>query len=159
MAIVTLEAARAHLRLEDDYPADQIQVYVDGAIDAAAAYLNRAVFEAAEQRDAARGEIPAQLKAAQAAYDDALTAAADLEDETERQATVEVAAQALRDAKQSAAWNLHGIVVTPSVRNAILLTLGHLHANREEVVVGAPASELPRGARDLLRPFRRVMMP
>ena len=46
-----------------------------------------------------------------------------------------------------------------AVLATILLTLGHLFANRADVVIAATAVELPRGARDLLRPLRRVMGP
>lgn len=44
--------------------------------------------------------------------------------------------------------------VPAPLRSAILLTLGHLYANREDVVVGTIASPLPRGAEALARPFR-----
>ena len=44
--------------------------------------------------------------------------------------------------------------VPAPIRSAILLTIGHLYANREDVVTGTIASPLPRGADYLLRPFR-----
>lgn len=40
------------------------------------------------------------------------------------------------------------------IRQAILLTVGHLYANRESVVVGTIATELPQGAYALLFPYR-----
>lgn len=46
------------------------------------------------------------------------------------------------------------MVVNSLVRAAILLILGHLHANREDVVVGTIATELPQGSRSLLAPYR-----
>lgn len=46
------------------------------------------------------------------------------------------------------------LLVNDAIRAAILLTLGHLYANREDVIVGLSAAEMPRGARDLLRPHR-----
>lgn len=159
MAIVTLAQARAHLRVESDYPADQIQVYIDGATEAASRYLNRTIFENTGARDAAWTALPAELKAAQDAYDAAVAAADAVEDETQKQAMLDVAAVTLAEAKDAANWKLLGIVSTPSVVTAVLLTLGHLFANREDVVVGATAIELPLGARSLLRPYRRVMMP
>jgi len=48
------------------------------------------------------------------------------------------------------------MLANDSIRAAILLTLGHLYANREDVIVGVSASEMPRGARDLLRPHRII---
>lgn len=44
--------------------------------------------------------------------------------------------------------------VPAQLRAAVLLTVGHLYANREDVVVGTIASPLPRGAEALARPFR-----
>lgn len=46
------------------------------------------------------------------------------------------------------------MVVNFAVQAAILLTLGHLYANREDVVTGASVAQLPLGARSLLRPHR-----
>lgn len=40
------------------------------------------------------------------------------------------------------------------IRHAILLSVGHLYANREAVVVGTSAVELPLGAQSLLFPYR-----
>lgn len=46
------------------------------------------------------------------------------------------------------------IVVNDAINTAILLTVGHLYANREDVIVGATASQLPNGAQFFLRPHR-----
>lgn len=162
MPLVTLAQARAHLRVESDYPADQIQVYIDGATDAASRYLNRTIFETAEVRDTAWAALPAELKAAQDDFDAAVEAAEAVEDETQKAAMIEVAAATLAEAKRTADWSLYGVVVSPAMVTAVLMTLGHLFANRESVIVGASgagAAEVPQGARDMLRPFRRVMMP
>ena len=48
------------------------------------------------------------------------------------------------------------IVVTFSIKAAILLICGHLFANREDVVTGQQSFAMPNGSRDLLRPHRRV---
>jgi hypothetical protein len=40
------------------------------------------------------------------------------------------------------------------IRAAVLLTVGHLYANREDAVVGASVSALPNGADYLLQPFK-----
>lgn len=45
------------------------------------------------------------------------------------------------------------MVINPAVRAAILLILGHLYANREDVVSTA-ANKLPMGAHSLLYPHR-----
>lgn len=46
------------------------------------------------------------------------------------------------------------IVINGAVQAAILLTLGHLYANRENSVVGVSAQDLPMGAHSLLWPYR-----
>lgn len=46
------------------------------------------------------------------------------------------------------------IVITKTIVAACLLIMGSLYANREDVVVGTIASELPMGSRFLLTPLR-----
>lgn len=46
-----------------------------------------------------------------------------------------------------------GIIVNDVIKAAILLTVGHLYANREDVVPGSVAA-LPMGAQYLLQPYR-----
>jgi hypothetical protein len=45
------------------------------------------------------------------------------------------------------------MVVNSLVRAGILLILGHLYANREDVIAGT-ATDLPQGSRSLLAPYR-----
>ena len=45
------------------------------------------------------------------------------------------------------------MVINDAVRAAVLLILGHLYANREEVVL-ASATQMPFGAHNLLYPYR-----
>ena len=51
----------------------------------------------------------------------------------------------------------HPMVCNDLVRAAMLLMLGHLWANREDVVTGPIATQLPSGARALLAPLRKGM--
>ncbi len=46
--------------------------------------------------------------------------------------------------------------VPGTLRRAIKLAIGHYYANRESIIVGTIASELPRGVMNLLRPFIRA---
>jgi len=46
------------------------------------------------------------------------------------------------------------MVANAEIQAAVLLTVGHLYMNREDTVVGATVAELPRGALDLLQPYR-----
>ena len=46
------------------------------------------------------------------------------------------------------------ILINPSITAACLLLLGHLYANREEVVVGMSLARMPVGSVHLLMPYR-----
>ena len=46
------------------------------------------------------------------------------------------------------------MLINPSIKAACLLNLGHLYANREDVVTGTIATEMPMGSRALLTPHR-----
>lgn len=159
MPIVSLAQARSQVRVEADYPEDQLQAAIAGAVDAAQAYLNRRVYENSNELAQARAGYPAAVKAARLARDEALAEAVFIENCEERTAAIRVAVVAYREATAEAEACIHGVVVNPSIVTAILLTIGHLYANRSDVVVGTQAVELPQGAKSFLRPYRRVMMP
>ena len=53
MSLVPLARAVAHLRLPSDYPADQVQPYIDGAEAFALKYLGREVYATADALAAA----------------------------------------------------------------------------------------------------------
>lgn len=46
------------------------------------------------------------------------------------------------------------MVATPLIQAACLLIVGHLYANREDVVTGTIATQLPMGALELVTPYR-----
>lgn len=47
------------------------------------------------------------------------------------------------------------MVVNDLVLAAVLLIVGHLYGNREDVITGTIATELPQGSRALLAPYRK----
>lgn len=47
-----------------------------------------------------------------------------------------------------------GIVINPAIQAALLLIVGHLYANREDVLAGVSVAQLPNGAQYLLQPYR-----
>jgi len=159
MALISLAQARAHVRVEIDYPEEQLQAFIDGAVDAAQRYLNRSVYETQNALDAARDTYVSEMKAAAEALEAARDAAEAIDDQAERCATLRLAEREYEEASATANACIDGVVITPSIRAAMLLLLGHLFAHRETVVVGAPVAELPYGVQNLLRPFRKVMMP
>lgn len=161
MSLISLDDARDQCRVEPDYPAAQLQPYIDAAEAAASAYLNRRIYCDQAAFDATVDGLGDVLLAASAAYADASMAAAVITDDLQRSALLDIADARLEAAKVAADRAIHGIVVNAAIDAAMRLLLGHLFANREDVLTGmrAAAVAVPMGARDLLRPYRRVMMP
>ncbi|WP_313074463.1 head-tail connector protein [Melaminivora sp.] len=109
--IVTLEQAKAHLRIDGTDADDDIRLKLSAATQIATTYLDRAVYATQQELDAA-------VLAGTAGIDP--------------------------------------LVATDMVRAGILLILGDLDANREDVVAGTIATRLPTGARACLLPLRRM---
>ncbi len=159
MSLVTLAQARAHCRVDPDYPAEQLAGYIAGASAAAQDYLNRAVFPDTESLQAARAGYSLAVGGAADARRTALTAADAIAGYEARCAAKRIAEVVHEEALRAADRALHGIVVNDAIQSAVLLTVGHLFANRSGVVIGASSIELDLGVKALLRPHRRVMMP
>ena len=47
-----------------------------------------------------------------------------------------------------------GIVINPAIQAALLLIVGHLYANREDVLADVSVAQLPNGSQYLLQPYR-----
>lgn len=159
MPLLTLDEARAQCRVESDYPAEQIQPYIDGAESDAAAYLNRALFAKQADLDAAMDAVPTAVAAASTAYAAAVVAADAITDINQKQAALDIAEARMQAARDAASMVTNGVVANPAILTAVRLTLSNLFTNREAVVLGVAAVELPLGARTMLRHFRRTMMP
>jgi len=154
MSLISLDEGRAHLRVEPDYPAEQIQPYLDGADAAAQRFLNRNVYPDQAALDAARAGVPAALAAALAAREQAQEAAGQIADPATARLLSCAADDAYADALESAQHVLRGMVLTANIRVALLLLLGHLSENRETVARGATVTDLPVGAEHFLLPDR-----
>lgn len=50
-----------------------------------------------------------------------------------------------------------GIVINAAIQAALLLIVGHLYANREDVLAGVSVAQLPHGSQYLLQPYRTGM--
>lgn len=159
MALLTIEQCRRQCRVDGDYDDVLLLDCMEAAVDAAAAYLNRAMFEDQEALDAAWDALPAEAASATAVHAAALAAAAVEPDPSKATAMIAVADQRLAGASLQRTRLLSGVVVNKSILAAVRLTMGHLYANREDVVVGATVAELPQGAKSLLRPYRKGMGP
>lgn len=154
MSLLTLDEARAHLRVGPTYPAAQIQPYLDAADSYVQAFLNRRVYPTKADMEAARAAVPNALQAAALARAEALAAAAAATDPATAEWLRCSAHEDYAAALSSANHALRGMVVNDSIKTALRLLLGHLDENRESVARGVSVTELPQGAELFLLPFR-----
>lgn len=154
--LVDLDAARAHLRVDSDAEDELIGLYLGAAEESAQQFLNARIYPDQASLAAARAAAIAALGAAQGAWLDAINAARAAPTVAERDVLLDAGEAEYLRAIADCAMTMHGLVLTDDIRAAILLTLGHLYANREDVIAGpgSGATELPQGARALLAPRR-----
>ena len=84
----------------------------------------------------------------------AIAAAQALTDATEQAAATQAAEYAYLRAQVAYRQTMDGIVVNDTIKSAVLLIVGHLYAQREDVVVGVSVAKLPNGAEWLLAPYK-----
>lgn len=154
MTFLKLDQARAHLRVDDSDEDDDITQKLSAAEGHAIEYLNRHVYADQDALDAAKAAAPAALTAATTAYEAAIEAAHAIENCIESDMAALAANEAYTEAQIDAKRTYRGMVVNDQIKAAALLILGHLYANREEVVTAVTVEKLPMGAQSLLRPFR-----
>ena len=154
MSFVTLAEAKIHLRVDGTDEDALIGLYINAAEQAAVKALDRGVYADGTALQTAMTAAPAALTAATAAYTAAVAAAEAVTDTTEQTAALQVAEAAYMRAQVAYRQVFDGIVVNDQIKAAVLLTVGHLYANREDVVVGASVSALPNGADHLLQPYK-----
>lgn len=153
MSAIAIEIAMHHLLAEPDDQA-LVQAYLDAAEEAAMQFLNRRFYLDQVELDSARAGVAQVMRHAKAANVEAV-AAADLElDHSLRCRLLEHARGALAEAYDRADAIAYGMVINPAIQAACLLKLGHLFANREEVVTGETVAELPLASQNLLMPYR-----
>lgn len=154
MTFVTVDEAKLHLRADGTDEDALIGIYIAAAEQAAVKALDRGVYADGTALQAAMTAAPAALTTATAAYAAAVTAADAMTDTTEQTAALQVAETAYMRSQVAYRQVFDGIVVNDTIKAAVLLTVGHLYANREDVVVGASVTALPHGADCLLQPYK-----
>lgn len=153
MSVIAIDIAMHHLRAELEDQA-LVQAQLNAAEEAAMQFLNRRVYLDQLALDEARAGISAALQQAKEANAAAVASAEAEQDHTLRCRLLNHARQAMADAYDKVDAIAYGMVLNPSIQAACLLKLGHLFANREEVVTGTIASELPLASQHLLMPYR-----
>lgn len=153
MTVIAIDLAMRHLLAE---PEDQVLVEAQlvAAEEAAMQFLNRRFYLDQVELDEARAGVPEALRAAKATNSEAIVAAEAEQDHSLRCRLLDHARQALAEAYNQADAIAYGLVLNPAIQAACLLKLGHLFANREEVVTGSAAVELPLASQHLLTPYR-----
>ena len=153
MSVIDIELAMKHLRAESE-DQDLVQSQLDGAEAAAMAYLNRSFFVDQATLDLAKATTVQRTQAARAVYRAALAQADALENTEDRCRLRERAREVLAQTFETIDMDEFGMVTNKAIEAACLLKLGHLYANREEVVTGTTAAELPLSSKSLLAPYR-----
>ncbi len=154
MTFVTTSEAKLHLRVDSADEDALIGVYITAAEQMAIALLDRGVYADGTALGVAKAAATAELTAATTTYTSAIAAARSLEDATEQAAATQAAEYAYLRAKVAYRQTMDGIVVNDTIRAAVLLIVGHLFVNREDVVAGVSVAQLPNGAEWLLAPYK-----
>ena len=154
MIFVTTSEAKLHLRVDSADEDALIGVYITAAEQMAIALLDRGVYADDTALGVAKAAAPGELDTAIAAYESAIAAAEALADETAKAASIQTAGNGLLRAKVAHRHAMDGMVVNEAIKAAVLLIVGSLYAQREDVVVGVSVAQLPNGAEWLLAPYR-----
>ena len=154
MSLVTLESAKLHLRVDSSDEDALIAVYITAAEQSAVSLLDRGVYADDTALTAAKAAAPGALETASAAYDAAIEAAQAMTDDALQAAATQTAENAWLKACVTHRQTMDGMVVNEAIRAAVLLIVGHLFANREDVVAGVSVAQLPNGAEWLLQPYK-----
>lgn len=154
MSFVQLAEAKLHLRVDGADEDALIGVYIAAAEQSAVSLLDRGVYADGTALGVAKAAAPGELDTAIAACKSAIAAAEALADETAKAASIQTAGNGLLRAKVAHRQAMDGMVVNEAIKAAVLLTVGSLYAQREDVVVGVSVAQLPNGAEWLLAPYR-----
>lgn len=151
MSVISINRALAHLRVDEDIDND-IASKLESAERIAKEYLNRNFYLDKAALDLAKEDIPLILSDAKTQYDQDVSFANALDRELVDKFILTASLNydtAIRQAKMISL----GILVNPSIEIGVLLILGNLYENREDLTT-SNVYELPKGAEWHLHPFR-----
>lgn len=154
MSLITLQQAKLHLRVDGSDEDALILAYIGAAESMVVSLLDRNVYATEiDLKSASVFSVPVDLSTSIDDYNGATAAARGIADQVLRAEAIRAADIALEQAKLRARKVQDGIVMNDAIRSAALLIIGHLYANREDVVAG-PATKIPNGAEWLLQPYK-----
>lgn len=153
MPVIDIDVAMQHLRAEDE---DRVLVeaQLGAAEEQASQYMQRRFYADQAALDVALATVPVAITTTRARLDAALAAIDPLGQVDDRRDAIDRATHAFSDARAAVEMVARGIVINDAIQAACLLALGHLYANREDVVTGTISTELPMNSRWLLNPYR-----
>lgn len=154
MSFVTLAEAKSHLRVYGNDDDALIGIYIAAAEKSAVAIVDRGVYADDAAKNAAISAAPAALSAATAAYTAAITAAHEMADACEQESAITAANTKYIRAQVAFRQVMDGIVADDIIKSAVLLIVGNLYENREDVVEGHILFKLQNGAEWLLAPYK-----
>lgn len=151
MPILTIDRALSHLRVEQDED-DDILSKLASAEDIAQQYLNRNVYQSLDALIADQKRLDEMSEQIESTYLTQVNYADSLSSHLKIQ--IKESARINRtEALDRLNMVIFGTIINPSIEAAILLILGHLYENREDVSI-TQLSELPKGAIWNLNPYR-----
>lgn len=158
MSLVTLAQAKLHLRVDGTDEDSLIQIYINAAEQDVANTLQRNIYADSTTLNAAITAAPTTLASATVAYEAAVAAAELIEDVDQQDVALAKAREDYFHAIEESKRTNRGLVINDTIKSAILLLVGHLYGNREEVVVGLNMAAMPQhiivGVQYLLNPFK-----
>lgn len=146
--MIDLTLAREHLKADDEDIEDAlIQQYIDSAVSICENFCNRKFYEDAASQ---LTDFDLALTELSAARDTLNTLITDNDDEL----MVGIYNDRYIRQRANALFRINGLVIDNTITAAVLMLLGHLYRNRQEVVVGqVNALHVPIGARRILEPY------
>lgn len=148
MSIVSIETALHHLRADADDTID-VQHKLDAAQEIAEQFMGRRVYASNSELDAAIDANAIEMDALVSLRVGALSG--DISSHVVQSKLERIESQLYEKLMIA-----RGIATNKAIEVAILLILGTLYENREDVVIGASVTQLPQAAEHRLQPYRWI---
>lgn len=146
MSIVSIETALHHLRADADDTVD-VQHKLDAAQEIAEQFMGRRVYASNSELDAAIDTNAIEMDALVSLRVGALSG--DISSHVVQSKLERIESQLYEKLMIA-----RGIATNKAIEVAILLILGTLYENREDVVIGVSVTQLPQAAEHRLQPYR-----
>ena len=147
--MIDIELAREHIKADDEDVEDAlIEQYIASAKTICEGYCNRKFYDDEAERLAAFNQALLDQVTVDDDYDAAISAATN---DSVRGLLTNDHIRRIGEIRQQA----NGVITDDTITAAMLMTLGHLYKNRQEVIAGQQSSAtwVPAGAQRMLQPY------